>query len=93
MSEVWNPIGVFSHLEWRQSSAPNAVYARIVGDSASEVILEGRDEFAQWVADHSARPTHVPLGDWVHNVADALGFKRCLPCAERQIRWNNWLKR
>lgn len=90
---LWTRLEGFEHLEWRESSAPKAYYFRVMGDPSSEVIIESKSEMAQWVADHSARPTHVPLGDWVHKVTSLLGFKRCEPCAERQAKLNAWLKR
>lgn len=89
----WTRLEGFQHLEYRQSTAPNAYYFRVLGEPSSEVIIESKTEMTQWVADHSARPTHVPLGDWVHKVASLLGIERCAPCAERQAKLNNWLKR
>jgi hypothetical protein len=42
----------------------------------------------QFAADHSSRGRG--LGDLVHAVASALGFRRCDSCAERQARLNAW---
>lgn len=89
----WTRFEVFDCLEWCQSSVPGAYYLREVGKPETEVIVETKSELAQWVADHSARPSHVPVGDWIHKVTSWLGIKRCAPCAERQAKLNNWLKR
>jgi hypothetical protein len=89
----WTRLEGFQHLEWRPSSATNAYYFRVLGEPSTEVIIETKSEMVQWVADHSARPTHIPVGDWVHNVTKLLGIKRCGDCAERQAKLNNWLKR
>lgn len=90
---AWQKLEGFEHLEWKDSTAPGAVYVRVLGAPDTETIIESKAELTQWVADHSARPTHIPLGDWVHVVTKALGLKRCTPCAERQAKLNNWLKR
>ena len=89
----WTRLEGFQHLEWKASSAPNAYYFRVLGDPSTETIIETKSEMSQWVADHSARPTPMPLGDGVHKVTSMLGIKRCEPCAERQAKLNAWLKR
>lgn len=54
------------------------------------------DEAARWafIADHSSATPGKGLGDRVHDALDWAGFRRCMPCAERQATLNavsNWL--
>lgn len=89
----WTTIRHFPHLEFWESPDKTYYQVRRKGDPDSAVIVENRDELAQWIANNSANPDHLPIGDLVHKVAEILGFKRCTPCAERQARLNRWLKR
>lgn len=49
------------------------------------------EALAHWAADRSRTTGKVPIGDWVHLMAQSLGFKQCVPCALRRARWNNLL--
>ena len=53
------------------------------------------DEAARWafIADHSSSRPGAGLGDKVHDALDWAGFRRCMPCAQRQAALNalsNW---
>jgi hypothetical protein len=45
---------------------------------------------AQWafIADHSAATPGKGLGDRIHQALDWAGFRRCVPCAQRQAMLN-----
>jgi len=51
------------------------------------------DCLKQLVADLSGSQTHYGLGDMVHSVAKALGFRRCSGCAQRQVAMNRMAPR
>jgi hypothetical protein len=61
-----------------------------VGDSRTreQVFCPDEDCIAAFAADHSGGP--YALGNLVHRVLAAVGFKRCGACAQRQTEMNVW---
>lgn len=48
---------------------------------------------AEYIREHSKSPDHVPLGTALHGALKWLGFRGCLPCAERQAKLDRAIRR
>ena len=89
-SNPWCRHHTIPHLWLRRGGKPETFDCFSTEDGTFVIDLDA-EALAHWAADRSRIAGKLPIGDWISVMAKALGFKQCVPCAMRRVKWNNLL--
>jgi len=86
---MWQQYPNLPWILYKPCNCRNGGFDALNRNTGQQVWAPDMDAVAQFAADNSRSPRHVPLGDAIHNVTKKLGIPRCGGCAKRQAAWNN----
>ena len=65
----------------------------IKNSATGDEALMTEEEVISYLNEHAKSSQHIPIGDGVHAILSALGFKSCLPCAKRRAALNRLIRK